>query len=276
MVDSERVSALIRQVAAAEVMPRFRRLSAEDVREKAPGDLVTVADEASELALTRGLLELLPGSTVVGEEAVASNPNVLNRLVGAGPVWIVDPIDGTANFAAGRPVFGIIVALVIADEIIGGWIYDPTGAEMITAERGAGAWSAGRRLAVAEPGPVSAMSGRLWVTGPQNRDLAERSKQFASTISLRSTAIEYLWLATARGHFSFYRARTKPWDHAAGVLIHGEAGGCSARLNRQAYRPSEMQGGLLMAPDRESWREILDVLLGERPSARLNQASAHR
>ena len=270
--DSGRVAALIEEVAATEVLPRFRSLSAGDVREKAPCDLVTVADEAAERALTRGLADLLPGSTVVGEEAVAADANVLNRLLGSGPVWIVDPVDGTANFAAGKQAFGMIVALAVGDEIAAGWIYDPTRGQMVTAEKGAGAWSSGRRLNVAPPGPIATMSGRLWLKGPQNRDIAERSRRFAATISLRSTALEYLWLATAKSHFSFYRVRTKPWDHAAGVLIHAEAGGYAARLNGTVYRPSEMQGGLLMAPDRDSWHAILDVLLGDVPTAQLHQA----
>ena len=97
----DQVAELIREVAATVVLPRFRHLATDEVHQKAPGDLVTIADQESERELTRGLTALLPGSTVVGEEAAAADPGVLDRLDGRGPIWIVDPVDGTNNFAAG-------------------------------------------------------------------------------------------------------------------------------------------------------------------------------
>ncbi len=109
MIDE--VGELIRQVAHDVVLPRFQHLAAGEVHEKAPGELVTVADQESERLLTTGLMRLLPGSVVVGEEAVAADPQVLRHLDDAGPVWLVDPVDGTANFAAGRDPFAVMVAL---------------------------------------------------------------------------------------------------------------------------------------------------------------------
>src|SRR4030095_3156841 len=106
--DADRVTRLIQEAAAAEIMPRFRQLAAGDVREKAPGDLVTVADEAVEARLAPALEALLPGSVVVGEEAAAADPNLLNRLFDDQPVWIIDPVDGTSNFAEGRPAFAVM------------------------------------------------------------------------------------------------------------------------------------------------------------------------
>src|SRR5713226_9430960 len=101
LVDSETVERLIAEIAAEEVMPRFEKLEAGDVSEKSPGDLVTIADVATEHRLTPALIDLLPGSLVVGEEAAAAEPAVLGRLDGDDPVWRVDPIDGTVNYAAG-------------------------------------------------------------------------------------------------------------------------------------------------------------------------------
>lgn len=105
------VEAIIREVARTEILPRFGRLTAADISEKNPGDLVTVADRAAEEALTRRLTGLLPGSLVVGEEAVAGDPGVLARLAGPEPVWIIDPIDGTHNYATDNPRFTTLVAL---------------------------------------------------------------------------------------------------------------------------------------------------------------------
>ncbi|HEX3499228.1 MAG TPA: inositol monophosphatase family protein, partial [Stellaceae bacterium] len=125
LVDSEKVRRLIVEVAESEVMPRFEKLETGDISEKGPGDLVTVADVASERRLTPALRDLLPGSLVVGEEAAAADPAVLTLLGGDDPVWVVDPIDGTANFAAGIPIFAIMVALIRRGETLAAWIHDP-------------------------------------------------------------------------------------------------------------------------------------------------------
>ena len=102
----DQVGELIREVAATIVLPRFRHLSSDEIQQKAPGDLVTVADKESERALTSGLTALLPGSRVVGEESVAADPSLIERVGEGGAVWIVDPVDGTNNFAAGKTQIG--------------------------------------------------------------------------------------------------------------------------------------------------------------------------
>ena len=115
-------------MAQTEIMPRFRRLGADDVRSKiGPLDPVTVADEAAERALNAGFKELFPGDDVMGEEAASADPALLQRLQAPGRVWIIDPIDGTANYAAGLPLFGVMAALVEEDRVLAGFIYDPMG-----------------------------------------------------------------------------------------------------------------------------------------------------
>jgi fructose-1,6-bisphosphatase/inositol monophosphatase family enzyme len=157
MMDMEKVAALIRETAEAVIVPRFRMLKQDEIREKKPGDFVTVADLDSERMLTERLLAWLPGSAVLGEEAAATDASRLALLAGEAPVWVIDPIDGTANFARGQEGFAVILALVERAELCAGWIYDPLGEAMVMAEAGGGAWSEGRRLAVAaeaEPRPV--------------------------------------------------------------------------------------------------------------------------
>ena len=110
-VDIEAVTAILREVAAEEVMPRFRSLAEHEVRAKDGGELVTVADIAAERQITRRLRDLLPGSQVVGEEATAEDPGLLDTFAQEdGWIWVIDPIDGTSNFAGGRPVFALMVA----------------------------------------------------------------------------------------------------------------------------------------------------------------------
>src|SRR5262249_46323974 len=152
---------------AAEIMPYFEKLEHGDISEKKPGDLVTVADIAAERALTAALTRLLPGSVAVGEETVAADPGAIGALGGEAPVWIIDPIDGTVNFASGNPVFGVMIALFMGGETVMSWIYDPVKHRMATAARGEGAWQDGRRLAVAQS--ASPGGARLG-----NRSLARR------------------------------------------------------------------------------------------------------
>ena len=122
------VAALLRAAARTEILPRFRQLGAGAVRAKSgPLDLVTDADEAAERRIAAGLAALFPGCAVVGEEAATADPALLRRLDGAELAFVVDPVDGTANFAAGVPVFGCMAAALVRGEIVAAWIHDPIG-----------------------------------------------------------------------------------------------------------------------------------------------------
>ena len=266
--DADRVTRLIEEAAAAEIMPRFRRLAAADVREKGPGDLVTIADEAVEARLAPLLTSLVPGSIVVGEEAAAADPNLLNRLLDDRPVWIIDPVDGTSNFAEGRPAFAVMVALVRGVDVLAAWIHDPVGARTAVAAAGEGAWLGGRRLAVA-PRPVDAgdMAGVLLSGFFGSRELGRRIDARRNRVralrSMRCAGLEYLRLASGEMHFSLF-TKLMPWDHAPGVLLHREAGGHAAYLEGGAYEPAAIKrSGLLLAPDPESWRQLHALLLGD-------------
>jgi fructose-1,6-bisphosphatase/inositol monophosphatase family enzyme len=267
LIDSEKVRRLIVEVAEEEVMPRFEKLETGDISEKSPGDFVTVADVASERRLTPGLRDLLPGSLVVGEEAAAADAAVLDLLAGDDPVWVVDPIDGTANFAAGIPIFAIMVGLVRRGETLAAWIHDPVKQSTTAALAGEGAWCADRRLTVAPGSTPGSMSGALSLRFG-NRQLARRiggrSNLVGSVFNFRCAGHEYLALASGKAHFAFYN-RLFPWDHAPGQLIHREAGGFSARLDGSPYTPRETGGGLLLTPDAASWQALHAVLIGKPP-----------
>ncbi|MCC7273073.1 MAG: inositol monophosphatase [Alphaproteobacteria bacterium] len=269
-MDLEAVATIIADVARQEIVPRFRRLDSGDIRAKKPGDLVTVADEAAERALDARLRTLHPGSTVVGEEAVAADPGVLDRVAGDAPVWIVDPVDGTANFAAGLPLFAVMVSLASRGRTVAAWIHDPLTGATAMAEQGGGAWSGGERLRAAPPDDLAAMSGAVsfrYGRRPLVRKIAGRTNRVGPVFQLRCAGQEYLALVRGQSHFSLYH-RLLPWDHAAGQLIHGEAGGYSARLDGSDYRPTVVEGGLLLAPDRASWEALHEALVG-RPEERV-------
>jgi fructose-1,6-bisphosphatase/inositol monophosphatase family enzyme len=265
-VDSEKVRRLIVEVADEEVMPRFEKLESGDISEKSPGDFVTVADVAAEGRVRPVVCDLLPGSLVVGEEAVAADAAILDRLAGDEFVWVVDPIDGTANFAAGIPMFAIMVALIRGGETLAGWIHDPVKRATTSALAGEGAWCAGTRLSVAAGEAAGGMSGAMGA-GLVNRRLARRlgkhSRPIGSIFDFRCAGHEYLALASGKAHFALYN-RLYPWDHAPGQLIHREAGGFSARLDGSPYTPREIAGGLLLAPDAASWRILRELLVDKK------------
>ena len=129
---------LMRFAAQRSMLPRFRALAEHEVEMKGADDPVTIVDREVEAFLTEALSKLAPGVAVVGEEAVHADKSVLDHL--SGQCWIIDPLDGTANFAEGKEPFGIIIALVEAGETVAGWLYDPLAERMCHAVRGGGAF----------------------------------------------------------------------------------------------------------------------------------------
>ncbi len=265
------VAALLRRATRQEILPRFRRLAAGAVRTKSgPLDLVTDADEAAERVITAGLERMFPGCVVVGEEACAADPSVLGRLADAELAFVVDPVDGTSNFAAGLPLFGCMAAAIRHGEVIAGWIHDPLGDDTAMALRGQGAWietEAGHRtdLKVATPVPVGHMVGAVswgFLPEPLKSRVTSRLPRLAAGMGLRCAAHEYRLAAGGHVHMLLYN-KMLPWDHAPGWLLHREAGGYSARFDGAGYSPLVHGGGLIVAPDRDCWEAVRDALLGE-------------
>lgn len=264
------IAGVLREAARAEILPRFRRLASGDIRAKSgPLDLVTEADEAAERRLTAELSARFPGAMILGEEAAAADPSLLSAMLEAELCFIIDPVDGTANFAAGVPLFGVMLAAVHHGETFAGWIHDPMGDDTVIGLRGEGAWvetpAGGRQdCRVAAPAPLGAMVGAIsWGFLPPERKahLLPRLAHLAGTLNFRCAAHEYRLAATGGLHALVYN-KLMPWDHAAGALIHAEAGGYSAQFDGGAYSPRKHAGGLICAPDRAGWQALREGLLG--------------
>jgi len=258
------VDELIREVAATIVLPRFRHLSAGEIHQKSPGDMVTIADQEAERALTRGLTALLPGSAVVGEEAVAADPGVLGRVGDLGDVWIVDPVDGTNNFAAGKTPFAIMVALLRGGEAVQSWILDVVDDRMTRAEAGAGAFVDGVRLKTRTDDPgAAALTGVVSYKylSPDLRAVAvANASRFGRVTSGHHCAgYEYPAVATDEQQFAVFW-RILPWDHVPGSLIVREAGGVALHLDGGDYHPADSERGLLVAPNPEIWQTVRTTL----------------
>ncbi|GBQ31262.1 inositol monophosphatase family protein [Gluconacetobacter sacchari] len=263
------VLGIMRQAAADRIMPSFRRLDAEAIRCKSGKlDVVTIADEAAERAMAEAFLRLSPGAVVIGEEEACARPGLLDAIEDAELAYVVDPIDGTANYAAGVPLFGVMVAVMCRGEVVGGAVLDPVCNVAALAARGEGAWLVGdddeeRPLRCAPPVPAAEMCGNAsWRYLPQPvRDVVARNlPRVLGSWDFRCAAHEYLMLVDGKCHFLLFN-RTLPWDHLAGWLIHREAGGYCAHFDGTPYRSSDRAGGLLYAPDRASWQDLRDLLL---------------
>ncbi|PKA42170.1 inositol monophosphatase (plasmid) [Rhizobium sullae] len=261
----------MRRAGEAEILPRFLGVTADGIRTKTtPDDLVTDADIGAERRLSEAFSAHFPDALLVGEEAVSANPALLARLADTDLVVIIDPVDGTWNFAHGVPLFGMIVAIVSGGETVAGLIHYPLTGDFLVARPGKGAWHIARdgaptRLAVAASGPISEMHGfvPLHMFMPEEQAaFASRQLRFCRTTTWRCSAYEYRMISTGAMSFSL-NADLKPWDHAAGVLIHREAGGYAALLGSAPYRPAMTQGRLLLAPDLRSWEAIREALTKE-------------
>jgi fructose-1,6-bisphosphatase/inositol monophosphatase family enzyme len=267
--DVDRIAEILASAGRAEVMPRFKARGDGAVRLKTSVfDPVTEADVAAEKAITAALLEAWPNATIVGEEATSADPSLLDGLADAKLAFVVDPIDGTRNFVAGLPLFGVMASAVMAGEVMAGVIHDPVIGDTVYALRGQGAWISRpglppRRLQVAEARPLDrmeAMASSQFLPEPLKSHVLSRLPRLGSVASLRCAAHEYRTLATGFCHIAMYW-KLMPWDHAAGWLIHREAGGYSAHFDGTEYRPAHTTGGLLLTPDQDSWMAVRDGLL---------------
>jgi fructose-1,6-bisphosphatase/inositol monophosphatase family enzyme len=224
------VASLLRQAAAEAILPRFQRLDHVDIIEKAPGDLVTVADRHAEAIITPCLLKLLPGARVVGEEACAADPALLRDL-DQGMVWLVDPIDGTINFAEGREPFSVMVALLKEGEPVLSWMLDPVGDELCLAERGSGAAVNGVRVFTAGDAVTRPLRGAV-LNRFMPRNVGERVEASTTGIErlpgLLCAGAEYPAILRGERDFTIFW-RSLPWDHAPGTLFLEEAGGVVRR-----------------------------------------------
>ncbi|MCY3829799.1 MAG: inositol monophosphatase [Rhodospirillaceae bacterium] len=268
--DFDTVDGILREAARTIVLPHFQNLAGADVKTKTgPNDFVTVADERCEAFLREALTGALPGSTTIGEEAAAADPSVMERLGRPGDVWIIDPIDGTWNYAHDNPRFATIVALVRDGVTVRGYIHLPVREETYAAGLGQGAHGSSGALRMPAPAAFGAMTGALYVGKSRAPAMFERIKALRNRGRLgprrfaRCAAWEYIAMLTGRAHYTVF-TRLLPWDHAAGILMIAEAGGCYGYVDGSPHsgpwRPVERDIPFLLAPDAASWRNIRDTL----------------
>jgi len=192
---------------------------------KGPGDFVTASDKKVEKILINELQEARPSYSILSEEIGQINNDKSFK-------WIIDPIDGTANFLHGIPHFAISIGLEHDDEIICGIVYDPIKDEMFVAEKGNGSYLNNQRMRVSSRSKLKDCI--VFTGGPRldskNKELAlEEYKKFSSKIlipirKLGSASLDMAYVAAGRCD-GFWQRNLNYWDIAAGIILVKEAGG---------------------------------------------------
>lgn len=267
-MDTAAVAALLRAAADEAVLPRWRALRPDQVAAKSrPDDLVTVADTEAEAIITAGLRELSPGTPVIGEEAVAADPSLLDGLTTLPAYWLVDPVDGTGNFVDGSPDFGVMAAYVESGEVAAAWIWLPVHDHLAVAVRGAGATLDGEVVASPDGPPPVFADLRGWYS---DRFIPPEVVARADAASLAalwqrppmSAAVAYVRLLQGRSDAALLW-RSYAWDHAPGSLLLAEAGGSVRHLDGTAYRPGVAGRGLVLASDDRAFGPFRQALFGD-------------
>jgi fructose-1,6-bisphosphatase/inositol monophosphatase family enzyme len=255
---NEAVAAMMRHAAETIILPRHRALAAHEVGEKAPGEVVTIADRESEAWLTVALSGLLPEARVIGEEACETAPELLDGIE-RGLVWLVDPLDGTANFAAGSEHFAVMVALVADGETQAGWILHPLTGRMHYARLGGGAFIDGERIRARTTGVeglVGSLSTRFVNEQAKVRVERVRARLGQALPGLMCAGAEYPRCIDGTQDFAMYW-RSLPWDHAPGALFVTEAGGKVGWIDGGPYRVGDTRPGMMATASPAIWERVV-------------------
>ena len=253
------LDAAIAAALAAGRLQRSRFATDFMVDLKGAKDLVTELDTASEALIVTLLLEQFPSHGILAEEG--SYPPGDGRHL-----WIIDPIDGTTNFAHGFPWFCSSIALESDGRLEVGVIYNPVTDELFTATAGGGAFLNGRRLSVSQRAPLaSSLLGTGFpydcATDPENNfDAFIRFQKAARGIRRAgAAALDLAYLAAGRLD-GFWEVKLKPWDVAAGTLLIREAGGLVTTFDGGDY---VVRNHRILASNGLIHQEMISLLLKE-------------
>jgi myo-inositol-1(or 4)-monophosphatase len=214
--------------------------SPQRVSYKGEVDLVTQADLRSERAIAARLREAFPDHRIVGEEMGEEGAHDGSSRYR----WLVDPLDGTTNFAHGFPVYAVSIGLLEDGEPVAGVVFHPSANEMFSAKRGSGAWLNGHPIHVSR---IASLSASLLGTGfPTHKRSESPNLRYYGEFTLRSHGVRRAGAAAldlcsvACGRYeAFWEFGLKPWDTAAGILLVREAGGRATDFNGQPYHPGD-------------------------------------
>lgn len=245
-------------IAAGEILLEYAR-SGFHIERKNPINLVTDADHAAEQCIIDLIRRRFPGHRTLAEERGAG----LDVGARSPYRWVIDPLDGTTNFAHGFPVYAVSIGVECDGQLLVGAVYDPTRQELFTAEIDRGAYLNGRPIRVSETAQLEAA---LTVTGfaydirdTPNNNLDHFARFALKAQGVRRTGSAALDLCyVAAGRFDgFWELKLNPWDMAGGVVIVQQAGGLVTDLRGGAHSIYQPE---LVASNGRIHREMLDVI----------------
>lgn len=258
-MDTQDILDLMKHAADAAILPRWRSLGESEVREKSPGDLVTVADTDAEKLITKELRSAFPDAVILGEEAAAANPSLLEDFYTADHSFTIDPVDGTANFVNGSQDFAVMLSEIKSGQTVRSWIWQPAHGVSFVAEKGAGAYRNSTRMKTRsideDPSTWRGVTSRKSLKKEHLKPLTRMHS------SWWCCGVDYPNVALGRADYIIYK-HVMPWDHSPGTLILSEVGGRAIRRDGKKYSPVEPTSRWLIAGSGAIPRRVLPYFSG--------------
>lgn len=229
--DLDKLKDIVINAAKKELLPRFTNVKR---KLKADGSVITEADLACQQHIAEHLQQLWPETVFLGEEMSTEQQKKL--LKSSQPIWCLDPIDGTSNFAAGIPYFSVSLALIQHSQVVLGIVYDPMRDEVFAADKINGASCNNQVLAAINTDLALKQATAIIDFKRLSPTLAGKLVNdipYSSQRSFGSVALDWCWLAMGRGHL-YLHGRSNIWDYAAGQFIFSQMGGHSCTLDGEA------------------------------------------
>ena len=248
-IDSNKIIELIKVSAREELLTRFTSVSAE---KKADGSIVTEADLAMQNRLEKELSSSYPDTILLSEEMMESEQQV--ALKSDTPIWCLDPLDGTSNFASGIPYFAVSLSLIENNEVVMGLVYDPIRDECFYADTHSAASLNNEDIKIDylndNINDAIAIIDLKRLDGELSTRLVQE-QPFASQRNFGASALDWCWLSVSRGHL-YIHGKQNVWDYSAGQFIFSKAGGVSTTLNGEPVFNCQLEGRSVIAAVNES------------------------
>jgi fructose-1,6-bisphosphatase/inositol monophosphatase family enzyme len=261
-INNDDIKNILFDVSKKLIIPKYKKLTKDEINIKNNADLVTSVDITVENRLKKILLDLLPNSLFVGEELYFKKPKIVEYYTKKNFCWTVDPIDGTTNFVKGREKFAIMIALTFKEKIIQSWIYKPLTEELSYAKLGEGAFI--NDLKVFNKNEINinnssgSISSKYWEENYDNKINNIRS-HFKNTDSYKCIGFEYVDIAKGKRNFTIL-SKLSPWDHIPGILLVKESGGYIKHFDESSYNHTIKKNNLIVTNSFNLLNEILNLI----------------
>ncbi len=245
-VELKQLEKYVTDIARAELLPRFTHVSSQ---QKQDGSLVTEADLVMQQRLADMLNQHWPDITLLAEEMTPAEQQAV--LQSEQPLWCLDPLDGTTNYATGIPYYAVSLSLIVKGEVLLGLVYDPSRDECFSAEKDRPATLNGTPLQLKPR--IDSLNQAVALVDlkrlPEKLALAIAQQQpFASQRNFGASALDWCWLAAGRSHV-YLHGRQNVWDYSAGALIFQQAGGASCTLEGEPLQDAGLQARSVVAAE---------------------------